>query len=150
MFTPWQKNIRKLLMISLMHNSMQARYRKIWRHKTFVQNIEQISIQSYIFVLIWIQKQSIVFIIFIPLAFNNKYTNKQYLKSLNRNIKMFLDYRKIVDVFGVFWLLHFSKLSTMSFPCIVCEQNVRPKQHALECDSCFQWQHRLCSCRTIT
>ena len=39
-------------------------------------------------------------------------------------------------------VLLFSKLSTMSFPCIVCEQNVRPKQHALECDSCFQWQHR--------
>ena len=34
-------------------------------------------------------------------------------------------------------VLLFSKLSTMSFPCIVCEQNVRPKQHALECDSCF-------------
>jgi hypothetical protein len=42
-------------------------------------------------------------------------------------------------------VLLFSKLSTMSFPCIVCEQNVRPKQHALECDSCFQWQHRLCN-----
>jgi hypothetical protein len=44
-------------------------------------------------------------------------------------------------------VLLFSKLSTMSFPCIVCEQNVRPKQHALECDSCFQWQHRLCNSR---
>jgi Zn finger protein HypA/HybF involved in hydrogenase expression len=40
-----------------------------------------------------------------------------------------------------------SWLSTMSFSCIVCEQNVRPKQHALECDSCFQWQHRLCNSR---
>ena len=42
-------------------------------------------------------------------------------------------------------VLLFSKLSTMSFPCIVCEQNVLPKQHALECDSCFQWQDRLCN-----
>ena len=31
------------------------------------------------------------------------------------------------------------------FPCVFCDQEVRPRQHALECESCFQWQHRLCN-----
>jgi len=32
----------------------------------------------------------------------------------------------------------------MSFPCVICSDQVRTRQHALECDSCFRWQHRLC------
>jgi hypothetical protein len=33
----------------------------------------------------------------------------------------------------------------MSFPCVSCSQPVFPRQHALECESCFRWQHRLCN-----
>jgi hypothetical protein len=29
--------------------------------------------------------------------------------------------------------------------CVVCDQEVQPRHHALECESCFQWQHRLCN-----
>jgi hypothetical protein len=36
-------------------------------------------------------------------------------------------------------------LIKMPFPCVVCDQEVRPRHHALECESCFQWQHRLCN-----
>jgi hypothetical protein len=32
----------------------------------------------------------------------------------------------------------------MSFPCVICYNDVRPRQHALECDSCQSWQHRTC------
>jgi hypothetical protein len=32
----------------------------------------------------------------------------------------------------------------MSFPCVICYNDVRPRQHALECDSCLRWQHRTC------
>jgi hypothetical protein len=32
----------------------------------------------------------------------------------------------------------------MSFPCVLCYNDVRPRQHALECDSCLRWQHRTC------
>ena len=32
----------------------------------------------------------------------------------------------------------------MSFPCVICHNDVRPRQHALECDSCQSWQHRTC------
>jgi hypothetical protein len=34
-------------------------------------------------------------------------------------------------------------LIKMPFPCVVCDQEVRPRHHALECESCFLWQHRL-------
>jgi hypothetical protein len=27
----------------------------------------------------------------------------------------------------------------MPFPCVVCDQEVQPRHHALECESCFQW-----------
>ena len=37
------------------------------------------------------------------------------------------------------------KLFAMSFPCVSCSQPVRPRQHALECESCLRWQHRLCN-----
>jgi hypothetical protein len=29
----------------------------------------------------------------------------------------------------------------MSFPCVICYNDVRPRQHALECDSCQSWQN---------
>ena len=32
----------------------------------------------------------------------------------------------------------------MSFTCVICHNDVRPRQHALECDSCQSWQHRTC------
>ncbi|XP_063436670.1 uncharacterized protein LOC134718107 [Mytilus trossulus] len=32
----------------------------------------------------------------------------------------------------------------MSFPCAYCEKEVRPRQHAFECETCSCWQHRLC------
>jgi hypothetical protein len=35
-------------------------------------------------------------------------------------------------------------LIKMPFPC-VSDQEIRPRHHALECESCFQWQHRLCN-----
>ena len=34
-------------------------------------------------------------------------------------------------------------LIKMTFPCVVCDQEVRPQHHALESEYCFQWQHRL-------
>ena len=34
-------------------------------------------------------------------------------------------------------------LIKMPFPCVVCDQEVRPRHHALESEYCFQWQHRL-------
>ncbi|VDI18396.1 Hypothetical predicted protein [Mytilus galloprovincialis] len=33
----------------------------------------------------------------------------------------------------------------MAFPCVVCDQHVRPRQHALQCEECSKWQHRLCN-----
>jgi hypothetical protein len=42
-------------------------------------------------------------------------------------------------------ILFIPNLFIMLFPCVFCKQSVRPKQHALECESCFQWQHRLCN-----
>ncbi|CAC5405620.1 unnamed protein product [Mytilus coruscus] len=33
----------------------------------------------------------------------------------------------------------------MSYPCVLCDQQVRPRQHALQCEDCDKWQHRLCS-----
>ncbi|KAK8391781.1 hypothetical protein O3P69_017425 [Scylla paramamosain] len=30
------------------------------------------------------------------------------------------------------------------YPCITCQRKVRPKQQALQCDGCEQWQHRTC------
>ncbi|XP_071124910.1 uncharacterized protein [Mytilus edulis] len=33
----------------------------------------------------------------------------------------------------------------MAFPCVVCLQHVRPRQHALQCEGCSKWQHRLCN-----
>ncbi|XP_065941248.1 tropomyosin-1, isoforms 33/34-like [Magallana gigas] len=30
-------------------------------------------------------------------------------------------------------------------PCISCGREVRPKQHAVSCDACEGWQHRLCN-----
>ena len=35
-------------------------------------------------------------------------------------------------------ILFIPNLFIMSFPCVFCKQSVRPKQHALECESCFQ------------
>jgi hypothetical protein len=29
----------------------------------------------------------------------------------------------------------------MSFPCVICYNHVRPRQHAFECDSCQSWQN---------
>ncbi|XP_056022785.1 uncharacterized protein LOC125648832 isoform X2 [Ostrea edulis] len=30
-------------------------------------------------------------------------------------------------------------------PCISCGREVRPRQHAISCDACEGWQHRLCN-----
>ncbi|VDI68801.1 Hypothetical predicted protein [Mytilus galloprovincialis] len=30
-------------------------------------------------------------------------------------------------------------------PCVLCDQQVRPRQHALQCEDCNKWQHRLCN-----
>ena len=30
------------------------------------------------------------------------------------------------------------------YPCIVCKLEVRPRQQALQCDGCQQWQNRKC------
>ena len=32
--------------------------------------------------------------------------------------------------------------------CIVCAEDVRPRQHGIMCDSCQLWQHRLRTCGT--
>ena len=37
------------------------------------------------------------------------------------------------------------KLQNERVPCIDCGSNVRPRQEALQCDQCSQWQHRLCN-----
>ncbi|KAK4320283.1 hypothetical protein Pmani_008793 [Petrolisthes manimaculis] len=31
------------------------------------------------------------------------------------------------------------------FPCVVCSRPVRSNQHALQCDQCQEWQHRVCN-----
>ena len=28
--------------------------------------------------------------------------------------------------------------------CIICRKTVRRRQHAIECESCERWQHRVC------
>ena len=28
--------------------------------------------------------------------------------------------------------------------CVYCQKDIRPKQHVLQCSSCFNWQHRIC------
>ena len=32
----------------------------------------------------------------------------------------------------------------MSAECIACQNPVRARQQALQCDGCFRWQHRTC------
>ena len=32
----------------------------------------------------------------------------------------------------------------VEYPCILCKRPVRPRQQAVECDTCHQWQHRTC------
>ncbi|KAI0210721.1 hypothetical protein LSAT2_004466 [Lamellibrachia satsuma] len=32
-----------------------------------------------------------------------------------------------------------------NFPCIACASEVRPRQQAIQCDTCLQWQHRTCN-----
>ena len=32
----------------------------------------------------------------------------------------------------------------MEFPCISCREEVSGRRHALQCDGCARWQHRLC------
>jgi len=32
----------------------------------------------------------------------------------------------------------------MDYPCIQCAADVRPRQQAVQCDSCLRWQHRVC------
>ena len=33
----------------------------------------------------------------------------------------------------------------VEYPCILCKRPVRPRQQAVECDNCYQWQHRTCN-----
>ena len=33
---------------------------------------------------------------------------------------------------------------TMSELCVVCDRQVTARQHAISCDDCERWQHRLC------
>ena len=35
--------------------------------------------------------------------------------------------------------------AAIEYPCISCQKEVRPRQHALMCDGCSRWQHRTCS-----
>nr|XP_034331309.1 uncharacterized protein LOC117690755 [Crassostrea gigas]XP_034331310.1 uncharacterized protein LOC117690755 [Crassostrea gigas] len=37
------------------------------------------------------------------------------------------------------------KSTKVNPPCISCGREVRPKQHAVSCDACEGWQHRLCN-----
>ena len=48
------------------------------------------------------------------------------------------------EIFGSIEVVY-SRHFLMNYPCVVCKIHGRPRQHALECDGCFQWQHRLCS-----
>ncbi len=34
--------------------------------------------------------------------------------------------------------------TTPEFPCVICNEDVRQRQEALECDCCLRWQHRKC------
>ena len=34
---------------------------------------------------------------------------------------------------------------SVPYPCISCLREVRPKQHALQCETCERWQHRTCN-----
>ena len=29
--------------------------------------------------------------------------------------------------------------------CMVCDEPVRPRQQAIQCDGCFRWNHRICN-----
>jgi len=40
-----------------------------------------------------------------------------------------------------FWM---KSLSYKMTDCVVCEKQVTKRQHALQCDGCDLWQHRLC------
>ena len=36
-------------------------------------------------------------------------------------------------------------VSAQILNCMVCEEPVRPRQQAIQCDGCFRWNHRICN-----
>ena len=46
--------------------------------------------------------------------------------------------------FSRYSILKISSVSDMDISCISCGEVVSGKRHALQCDGCARWQHRLC------
>ena len=71
--------------------------------------------------------------------------NRSHLLYKQRiNYEKFLDvppipYKKTVS------FVNFKHSTMATYPCVICKIHVRLRQQALECDGCFQWQHRLCN-----
>ena len=41
--------------------------------------------------------------------------------------------------------LHLVYLKMEATLCLVCSLDVKPRQHALQCDGCDKWQYRVCN-----
>ena len=74
-------------------------------------------------------------------VFLSLYVNCLFLRLLNCHF--FLKLRLLVKPLGLV-LLYGDFWWNMVFPCIQCRNKVRPRQHAVDCDWCGQWQHRQC------
>ena len=83
-------------------------------------------------------------------SFNIVITEKWTQNRSHLLYKQRINYEKFLDVPPVPYEKTVSfvnlKHSTMAtYPCVICKIHVRLRQQALECDGCFQWQHRLCN-----
>ena len=86
----------------------------------------------------------------MPFSFNIVITEKWTQNRSHLLYKQRINYEKFLDVPPVPYKKTVSfvnlKHSTMAtYPCVICKIHVRLRQQALECDGCFQWQHRLCN-----